>query len=62
VPIYNFNLVCLDESLAKNNKFAEIWLFSFDGKGGDFVNRVNLGDLNEFSNYSEEGRYFHARV
>ncbi|MCB0369942.1 MAG: hypothetical protein KDD45_11030 [Bdellovibrionales bacterium] len=46
VPVYKFNFVCFDESLTKNNKFCEIWLFSFDGKGGDFVERVKLGDLN----------------
>jgi len=53
VPVYKFNLVCFDESLAKRNIFSEIWVFSFDGKGGDIVNRVNLHDLNEFSNYTE---------
>lgn len=41
---------------------AEIWLFSHDGKGGDFVERVNLDDLNEFSNYNEENKYFKDRV
>lgn len=59
-PIYKFNLVCMDESL--KGKFAEIWLFSHDGKGGDFVDRVNLDDLNEFSNYNEENRYFSNRI
>lgn len=59
-PVYKFNLVCLDESL--KGKVAEIWLFSHDGKGGDFVERVNLDDLNEFSNYNEENKYFKDRV
>jgi hypothetical protein len=61
-PVYKFNFVCLDESLQKSGKFTEIWVFSYDGKGGDFVNRVNLGDLNEYSNYNAESRYFSNRV
>ena len=60
VPVYKFNFVCFDESL--KGKFSEIWLFSYDGKGGDFVNRVKLSDLNEFSNYNAEGKYFGNRV
>jgi len=62
IPVYKFNFVCFDESLAKGNKFSEIWLFSYDGKGGDFVNRVQLEDLNEFSNYTEESKYFTNRI
>ncbi len=61
-PVYKFNFVAIDESQAKANKFTEIWLFSYDGKGGDFVKRVNLHDLNEFSNYAEESRYFTKRI
>jgi len=62
IPVYKFNFVCFDESLAKGNKFSEIWLFSYDGKGGDFVNRVQLDDLSEFSNYAEESKYFSNRI
>jgi hypothetical protein len=62
VPVYRFNFVCLDDSVAKGNKFAEIWIFSHDGNGSDFVERVHLGDLNEFSNYAEEGSYFKERI
>ena len=62
VPVYRFNFVCLDESVAKGNKFAEIWVFSYDGNGSDFVERVQLGDLNEFSNYAEESSYFKERI
>ncbi len=61
-PVYKFSFACLDESVAKSNKFSEIWVFSFDGKGSDFVERVDLGDLNEYSNYSEESRYFSRRI
>ena len=62
IPVYRFNFVCIDESLAKNNRFSEIWLFSYDGKGSDFVDRVKLSDLNEFSNYNSESKYFSNRV
>jgi hypothetical protein len=48
--------------LEKSSKFSEIWLFSYDGKGSDFVDRVNLSDLNEFSNYTEESKYFTKRI
>ena len=51
-PIYRFNLVCLDESTSKKNQFSEIWLFSHDGQGSDFVNRVRLEDLSELTNFS----------
>jgi hypothetical protein len=62
VPVYRFNFVCLDDSLAKSNKFAEVWVFSYDGNGSDFVERVHLEDLNEFSNYAEESRFFSERI
>lgn len=61
-PVYRFNFVCLDDSVAKGNKFAEVWLFSYDGNGADFVERVHLEDLNEFSNYAEESRFFSQRI
>jgi hypothetical protein len=62
IPVYRFNFVCLDDSVAKQNKFSEIWLFSYDGNGSDFVDRVQLEDLNEFSNYTEESKYFSKRI
>lgn len=62
VPVYKFNFVCLDESVSKGSKFAEVWMFSYDGNGADFVERVHLDDLNEFSNYTEESRYFGERI
>jgi hypothetical protein len=52
----------LDDSVSKNHKFSEIWVFSYDGQGSDFVERVNLEDLNEFSNYTEESKYFSRRI
>lgn len=57
-----FNLVCSDESTSKKPQFHEIHVFSYDGQGGDFVKRVNLEDLSEFSNYYEETKYFKSRV
>lgn len=62
VPVYRFNFVALDDSVAKANKFSEIWVFSYDGNGGDFVERVHLEDLNEFSNYAEESRFYSQRI
>lgn len=62
IPIYKFNFVAFDESLIKNHKFAEIWVFSYDGLGGDFLKRVDLAELSEFSNYAEESEYFKQRV
>lgn len=62
IPVYRFNFVCLDDSVSKNHKFSEIWIFSYDGQGSDFVERVNLEDLNEFSNYTEESKYFSRRI
>lgn len=61
-PVYKFNLVCLDESTSKKNQFVEIHVFSHDGQGGDFVDRVHLDDLSDFSNYSEENKYFKGRI
>ncbi len=62
IPVYRFNLVCLDDSVSKGNKFTEVWVFSYDGNGSDFVERVHIDDLNEFSNYTEESRYFSQRI
>jgi hypothetical protein len=39
-PVYKISLMCQDSSL--KNKFAEIWVFSYDGKGGNFVTGLNL--------------------
>jgi hypothetical protein len=52
----------LDDSVSKTHKFSEIFVFSYDGQGSDFVDRVNLEDLNEFSNYTEESKYFSKRI
>lgn len=64
VPVYKFQLQCQDSSIRndKNNKFSDIWVFSNDGQGSDFVERVKLGDLNEFSSWKQEGALFDQRL
>lgn len=39
-PIYKIGLMCQDGSTDK--KFTEIWIFSYDGKCGNFVSNINL--------------------
>jgi hypothetical protein len=54
-PVYKVLLSCQDDSI-RNNKNAtlnDIWLFSYDGQGADFVERVELGHLNEFSTFKQ---------
>ena len=58
-PIYKLYFLCQDGSL--KNKFAEIWVFSYDGKGSNFVNNVNLADLNEFTSMQEEETLYKKR-
>lgn len=53
IPIYKVMLLGLDESVSKGNKFVELWVFSYDGKGSNFVERINLPDLNEFSSLKQ---------
>lgn len=56
VPVYKFMLSCQDDSI-RNNKNAslnDIWLFSYDGQGTDFVERVELSQLNDFSTLKQE--------
>jgi hypothetical protein len=59
-PVYKLSLMCQDSSLQKG-QFAEIWIFSFDGKGGNFVNGLNLKELNEYSSTVQEDALFHQR-
>jgi hypothetical protein len=48
VPVYKVLFTCQDDSIKndKNNKLNDIWLFSYDNQGSDFVERVDLGQLN----------------
>jgi hypothetical protein len=59
-PIYKLNLLCQDSSL-KSNKYVEVWIVSYDGKGGNFVSQLNLGELNEFSSLVEEENLYRKR-
>ena len=62
-PVYKIVLSCQDDSI-RNNKNAtlnDIWLFSYDGQGADFVERVELGQLNEFSTFKQETLLYEKR-
>lgn len=62
-PVYKILLSCQDDSIRndKNQKLNEIWLFSYDGQGSDFVERVDLGQLNEFSTLKQENLLYERR-
>ena len=51
--------MCQDTSL--KNKFAEVWIFSHDGKCANFVKGVNLNELNEYSSTVQEDNLYHRR-
>ena len=63
VPVYKILLSCQDDSIRnnKNNSLNDIWLFSYDGQGSDFVERVDLSQLNEFSTFKQESLLFERR-
>jgi hypothetical protein len=46
-PVYKLSLMCQDSSL--KSKYAEIWVFSYDGRGGNLVRGLNLKEVNEYS-------------
>ena len=48
VPVYKILFTCQDDSIKNNktNKLNDIWLFSYDGQGGDFVERIEISQLN----------------
>jgi hypothetical protein len=58
-PVYKLSLMCQDSSL--HNKYAEVWVFSYDGKGENFVRGLNLKELNEFSSTVQEDSLYHKR-
>lgn len=43
-PVYKISLMCQDSSL--KNKFAELWILSYDGKCSNFVKGLDLNELN----------------
>lgn len=59
-PIYKFSLSLTDPSL--NGKIADAWVFSFDGKGGDYLERVKLRELNEYTTLVEENSYWEEKA
>ena len=58
-PVYKLTFLCQDGSL--KNKFAEVWVFSYDGKGSNLVKNVNLNELNELSSLVEEEAMYRKR-
>jgi len=58
-PVYKLSLQVQDNSLG--NKFAEVWVFSYDGKGSNFVKSLNLTELNEYSSTVQEDNLYHKR-
>ena len=58
-PVYKLSLMCQDSSL--KNKFAELWIVSHDGKGGNLIKSLNLKELNEFSSMVQEEALYHKR-
>lgn len=62
-PVYKVILSCQDDSIRNNktNSLNDIWLFSYDGQGSDFVDRVELSQLNEFSTLKQENILFEKR-
>ncbi len=63
VPVYKLLLACQDDSIknSKNAALNEIWLFSHDGQGADFVDRVDLRQLNEYSTMKQEAMLYERR-
>lgn len=51
IPVYKVVLSCQDDSIrnAKNANLSDIWLFSYDGQGADFVERIDLSSWNDLS-------------
>jgi hypothetical protein len=48
--------------LDKSGSFSEIWLFSYDGKGSDFLPRVSLDSLDGLSTFKQENLMFEKRL
>ena len=57
--MYKLTLLCQDGSSKKT--FTEVWVFSYDGKGGNLVKNINLNELNEYSSMVEEEALYHKR-
>jgi hypothetical protein len=63
IPVYKILLSCQDDSIRnnKNATLSDIYLFSYDGQGSDFVDRIELGQLNEFSTFKQETLLYEKR-
>lgn len=51
--VYQIRLTGRDESLAAN-KFVDFHVVSRDGKGGSFLSKVRLDEINEYSTLKQE--------
>ena len=60
VPVYKLMLLARDHSLAEK-KAAELWVFSHDGKCSNFVPKVDLKDLSEYSSLVQEESLYEER-
>lgn len=63
VAVYKVMLSCQDDSIRndKTTKLNDIWLFSYDGQGSDFVDRVDLSQLSEFSTLKQENLLYERK-
>lgn len=54
---------CQDDSIRneKTPKLNDIWLFSYDGQGSDFVERIDLDQLNDFSTLKQENLLYERK-
>lgn len=62
-PVYKVQFSCVDDSIRNDKKstFVDIWLYSYDGQGADFVERVNLTQLSDFSSFKQENALYEKR-
>lgn len=61
--MYKVAFSCQDDSIKndKKDKLADIWLYSYDGQGSDFVDRVSLTQLSEFSTLKQENVFYERK-
>ena len=63
-PVYKMLFSCQDNStkIDKSGRISDIWLFSFDGQGSDFLSRVDLNLLDGLSTLKQENLMFEKRM
>ena len=59
-PVYNVRFLLKDSSLGGND-LLEAYLFSWDGKGADFLPSVNLSDI-EISSLKAESSIYEDKI